>query len=97
MGVDIGFHIEVRKKNKWIPVVWKLREEIADPYMEYKNVDGWVEIDAIISGRFYHFDDFLESSASRQGLPEDIVIGKFAPAKIGKVKSPLFGNLTGPT
>jgi len=72
MGVDIGFHIEVRKKNKWIPVVWKLHEEIADPYMEYKNVDGWVEIDAIISGRFYHFDDFLESSASRQGLPEDI-------------------------
>jgi len=25
------------------------------------------------------------------------VISKFAPAKIGKVKSPLFGNLTGPT
>jgi len=26
-----------------------------------------------------------------------VVISKFAPAKIGKVKSPLFGNLTGPT
>jgi len=28
---------------------------------------------------------------------QSCVISKFAPAKIGKVKSPLFGNLTGPT
>lgn len=72
MGVDIGFHIEIRRKGNWLPVVWKLPEEIMEGFHDGESEDGWIEEDAIILGRFYHFQDFLECSGVRYGLPEDI-------------------------
>lgn len=72
MGVDIGFHIEVRKKSKWIPVVWKIPRKLAGYVQDCDKGKTWIEKDEIISGRYYHFDDFLESSAARHGLPDDI-------------------------
>lgn len=72
MGVDIGFHIEVRKKSKWIPVVWKIPRVLAGYVRDCDKGKTWIEMDEIISGRYYHFEDFLESSAARHGLPDDI-------------------------
>ena len=72
MGVDIGFHIEVRKKSKWIPVVWKIPRKLAGYVQDCDKGKTWIENDEIISGRFYHFEDFLENSAARRGLPDDI-------------------------
>lgn len=71
MGVDIGFHIEVRKRSKWEPVVWRLPEKLAHNIYEDSKVEGpWIEHDTIISGRYYHFEDFLEST--KHCLPNDI-------------------------
>lgn len=72
MGVDIGFHIEVRKESKWIPVVWKMPRELAGYVRDCDEEKVWIEKDEIISGRYYHFDDFLKGSAGRHGLPDDI-------------------------
>lgn len=71
MGVDIGFHIEVRKRGKWEPVVWRLPKDLALSIYEDTKVEClWIEHDAIISGRYYHFEDFLESTI--HSLPNDI-------------------------
>lgn len=71
MGVDISFHIEVRCKDKWRPLVWQTPMELKS-YL-YKEDEGkdWYTGHCCFWCRYYHFGDFLEDHATT-GLPEDV-------------------------
>lgn len=59
MGVYIYFSAEVRKENKWVPIVWK---NSFDQKSHYK----------IWGGRSYHYDDALEDIHYIGGYPADM-------------------------
>ena len=71
MGVDISFHIEVRCRDKWRPVIWQTPMELKS-YL-YKEDEGkeWYMGHCCFWCRYYHFSDFLEDHATT-GLPEDV-------------------------
>ena len=71
MGVDISFHVEVHKGEKWMPLIWKTPMELKS-YM-YKEDEGkdWSQNDCCFWCRYYHFSDFVDEHATR-GLPEDV-------------------------
>ena len=70
MGVDISFHIEVHKGEKWLPFIWQTPVKLKS-YI-YKKDEGkeWMQNDCCFWCRYYHFSDFVDEHATR-GLPED--------------------------
>lgn len=60
MSVNIYFSAEVRKDNRWIPLIWYSRQ----PQEEEHYI--------IYGGRSYHYDDALEDIRSYQGYPDNM-------------------------
>ena len=76
MGVDIHFCAEVRKKDKWQPLVWftKPSEEEHSCWAEkpLPGDNGMTPHFLIFLGRAYHYRDALEDMNERQGYPDDM-------------------------
>ena len=74
MGVDIFFHAEVRKKDKWQPLIWyrKPQENLESWRNEKIEDNGMVARYYLYGGRAYHYDDVLEDLNASHGFPEDM-------------------------
>ena len=76
MGVDIHFCAEVRKQEKWQPLVWftKPSEEEHSCWAEkpLPGDNGMTPHFLIFLGRAYHYRDALEDMNERQGYPDDM-------------------------
>lgn len=70
MGVDICFYMEVRKREKWVPVVMQIPSELVEYKTREEKASTWYTQKSIYACRYYHFQDFLEDNATR-GIPED--------------------------
>lgn len=72
MGVDIAFHIEVRRKDKWHAFVWQTPAALAEYSKDEDEGGRWQNHMCCYCCRYYHFQDLIEDSpSSRSGLPED--------------------------
>lgn len=71
MGVDIGFHIEVYKGEKWLPLIWQTPMKLKSHLYEDDEGKEWMQNDCCFWCRYYHFSDFVNEYAKR-GLPEDV-------------------------
>ena len=71
MGVDIGFHIEVYKGEKWLPLIWQTPMKLKSHLYEDDEGKEWMQNDCCFWCRYYHFRDFVNEYAQR-GLPEDV-------------------------
>ena len=76
MGVDIHFCAEVRKQEKWQPLVWFTKpSEEEHSYWAEKPLpgdNGMTPHFLIFLGRAYHYRDALEDMNERQGYPDDM-------------------------
>lgn len=70
MGVDICFYMEVKKREKWVPVVMQIPSELVEYKTREEKASTWYTQKSIYACRYYHFQDFLEDNATR-GIPED--------------------------
>ena len=71
MGVDISFHIEVRYRDKWRPLVWQTPMELKSFVNEKDKEKERNSNNCCFWCRYYHFSDFIEDHATR-GLPSDV-------------------------
>ena len=74
MGVDIWFSAEVRKKDKWQPLIWYrkyLGEKYESSYTK-SDANGMVVNYSVYAGRAYHYDDILEDLRDIKGYPDDM-------------------------
>ena len=71
MGVDISFHIEVRKGEKWFPLIWQTPVKLQSYISEEDEGKEWTQNDCCFWCRYYHFSDFVDEHATR-GLPKDV-------------------------
>lgn len=71
MGVDISFHIEVRHRDKWRPLIWQMPMELKSYKDEEDEGRDWHTNSCCFWCRYYHFRDFLEDYAERR-LPDDV-------------------------
>ena len=74
MGVDIWFSAEVRKKDKWQPLIWYrkyLGEKYESSYTK-QDANGMVVNYSIWGDRAYHYDDVLEDLRNNRGYPDDM-------------------------
>ena len=74
MGVDIWFSAEVRKKDKWQPLIWYrkyLGEKYESSYTK-SDANGMVVNYSVYGGRAYHDDDVLEDLRDIKGYPDDM-------------------------
>lgn len=72
MGVDINFYIEVRKRDRWRPLVFKTPTELMGFVSEEEKGKEWRSAMCIYGCRYYHFQDFLEDESNGQRrLPDD--------------------------
>ncbi len=69
MGVDISFHIEVRRKNVWRPFIWQTPKEFCSDNL--KEDKEWQTNSCCYWCRYYHFRDFIDDCA-KCGLPDDV-------------------------
>ena len=76
MGVDIHFCAEVRKKDKWQPLVWftKPSKEEHSCWAEkpLPGDNGMTPHFLIFLGRAYHYTDALEDMNERHCYPDDM-------------------------
>ena len=76
MGVDIHFCAEVRKQDKWQPLVWFTKpSEEKESYWEEKPLpgdNGMTPHFYIWLGRAYHYTDALEDMNDIHGYPNDM-------------------------
>ena len=76
MGVDIHFCAEVRKEDKWQPLVWFTKpSEERSSYWENTPLpedNGMMPHFLIFLGRAYHYTDALEDMNERHGYPGDM-------------------------
>lgn len=70
MGVDISFHIEIRKKEKWLPMVIQTPMELVSYQDEEDKGKEWYMQDEVYYCRYYHFSDFIEDKAVEH-VPDD--------------------------
>lgn len=74
MGVDIWFSAEVRKKDKWQPLIWYrkyLGEKYESSYTK-QDANGMVVNYSIWGGRAYHYNDALGDLTEIYNYPEDM-------------------------
>ena len=71
MGVDISFHIEVRHRNEWRPLIWQMPMELKSHKDEKDEGKGWFTNSCCYWCRYYHFRDFLDDYGN-VGLPDDV-------------------------
>lgn len=71
MGVDVSFHIEVRRKNVWRPFIWQTPMEFCSDILKKDEDKEWQTNSCCYWCRYYHFKDFLDDCAKR-GLPDDV-------------------------
>lgn len=71
MGVEISFHIEVRCRDKWRPLVWQTPMELKSFVNEKDKEKEWNSNNCCFWCRYYHFSDFVENHTTR-GLPSDV-------------------------
>ena len=76
MGVDIHFCAEVRKQDKWQPLVWFTKPSgEKSSYWEEKPLpedNGMTPHFLIFLGRAYHYTDALEDMNERHCYPDDM-------------------------
>ena len=74
MGVDIAFAAEVRKKDKWQPLIWYSKTDKEDNDGEYGKIikNGLETHYCIWAGRAYHYTDAIEDMDNYCGFPEDM-------------------------
>ena len=74
MGVDIWFSAEVRRKNKWKPLIWYRKHLGEDEEHSYSKPDsnGMVAHYSVYGGRAYHYRDVLEDMKTCNGYPDDL-------------------------
>ena len=76
MGVDIFFSAEVRKKDKWQPLIWFTKPSTEKySYIEDEprpEDNGMTPHYAMYGGRAYHYNDVLEDLYYTCGYPDDI-------------------------
>ena len=76
MGVDVHFCAEVRKQDKWQPLVWFTKpSEDKESYWEEKPLpgdNGMTPHFYIWLGRAYHYTDALEEMNDIHGYPADM-------------------------
>ena len=68
MGVDISFHIEVRKKGKWHALAWQIPKALEN---EPAGDGDWVTHHCRCTFRHYHIEYFLQNKAVFD-LPDDV-------------------------
>ena len=71
MGVDVSFHIEVRRKNVWRPFIWQTPMEFCSDILKKDEDKEWQTNSCCYWCRYYHFRDFIEDCA-KIGLPDDV-------------------------
>ena len=74
MGVDIWFSAEVRKKDKWQPLIWYrkyLGEKYESSYTK-SDANGMIVNYSVYGGRAYHYNDVLEDLRDIIGYPDDM-------------------------
>ena len=63
MGVDIHFSAEIRRQNKWQPLIWynkPLERDKDESWSKPHIADNGLEIhDGMWGGRAYHYRDTL--------------------------------------
>lgn len=76
MGVDIFFSAEVRKKDKWQPLIWFTKPSTEKySYIEDEprpEDNGMTPHYAMYGGRAYHYNDVLEDLRDIKGYPDDM-------------------------
>lgn len=71
MGVDISFHVEIHKGEKWRPLIWQTPVELKSYISKEDEGKVWDTHDCCFCCRYYHFSDFVDEHATRS-LPEDV-------------------------
>ena len=70
MGIDIRFHIEVHKGEKWCPLIWRTPMALNSFICQEDEGKEWNENTCCYECRYYHFNDFLDECATR-GIPDN--------------------------
>ena len=70
MGVDVSFHIEVRRKNVWRPFIWQTPMEFCSDIFKKDEDKEWQTDSCCYWCRYYHFRDFIEDCAKRCTTPK---------------------------
>lgn len=70
MGVDICFYMEVRKREKWIPMVIQIPSELVKYKTKEDEGKEWYTESCIYMCRYYQFEDFMEDNSTYH-IPED--------------------------
>ena len=76
MGVDIHFSAEIRRQNKWQPLIWYNKPQERDKdesWSKPRIADNGLEVhDGMWGGRAYHYTDALEDMNYYSGYPKDM-------------------------